>query len=51
MGLGLSIAQRMAHALGGAVSVTSELGAGSTFTIRVPLRISAAAPAATRAAA
>ncbi len=51
MGLGLSIAQRMAHALGGKVSVTSELGVGSTFTIRVPIRISAAAPTTARVAA
>ncbi|MBS0385173.1 MAG: hypothetical protein JSS00_07465 [Proteobacteria bacterium] len=46
MGLGLSIAQRMAHAIGGEVSVTSEVGAGSTFTIRVPLRIERAVIAA-----
>jgi signal transduction histidine kinase len=39
MGLGLSIAQRMAHTLGGAVTVTSEPGAGSTFTIRAPLKL------------
>jgi signal transduction histidine kinase len=39
MGLGLSIAQRMAHSLGGEVSVTSEVGGGSTFVIRVPMRI------------
>jgi signal transduction histidine kinase len=39
MGLGLSIAQRMAHALGGEVSVTSEFGGGSTFTLRTPLRV------------
>jgi signal transduction histidine kinase len=48
MGLGLSIAQRMAHTLGGAVTVTSESGVGSTFTIRVPLKL---ARAQTRAAA
>lgn len=39
MGLGLSIAQRMAQALGGSVTVTSEPGAGSTFTIRVPIKL------------
>jgi signal transduction histidine kinase len=39
MGLGLSIALRMAHTLGGDVKATSEPGAGSTFTLRVPLRL------------
>jgi signal transduction histidine kinase len=49
MGLGLSIAQRMAHTLGGEVSVTSEREAGSTFVVRVPLKL--AAENAARAAA
>ncbi len=44
MGLGLSMAQRMAGVLGGQISVTSELGSGSTFTLRVPLRLSVASP-------
>jgi signal transduction histidine kinase len=39
MGLGLSIAQRLAHALGGELRAASELGAGSTFTLRVPMRL------------
>lgn len=39
MGLGLSIAQRMARTLGGDVSATSEPGAGSTFHVRIPLRL------------
>jgi signal transduction histidine kinase len=51
MGLGLSIAQRMAHALGGDLSVTSELGKGSTFVLRVPLRMSTPMANGVRAAA
>jgi signal transduction histidine kinase len=39
MGLGLSVAQRMAVALGGAVRAASELGSGSTFTIRIPMKL------------
>lgn len=39
MGLGLSTAKQLIQSLGGNILVTSELGAGSTFTIRVQLEI------------
>ncbi len=39
LGLGLSVAKRMANTMGGDVTVTSQPSAGSTFTVRVPLRI------------
>lgn len=52
MGLGLSIAQRMANTLGGEVNAVSDFGAGSTFTIRVPMRLThSQSETATRAAA
>jgi len=35
-GLGLAISRRFCQMLGGKLSVSSELGAGSTFTIRLP---------------
>jgi len=35
-GLGLSITQRVCQMMGGEVSVQSQLGSGSTFTIRLP---------------
>lgn len=37
-GLGLSITKRFAELLGGSISVASELGAGSTFTVSIPVR-------------
>lgn len=36
-GLGLSIAQWIAHANGGEITVKSEVGKGSTFEVRLPL--------------
>lgn len=36
-GLGLALAQSIAHSFGGAITVTSQIGAGSTFTVTLPL--------------
>jgi signal transduction histidine kinase len=37
-GLGLTVSRELAHKLGGDIMLQSELGAGSTFTLRLPLR-------------
>lgn len=39
IGLGLSIAQNIARMMGGTISVKSEVGKGSTFTVTVILRL------------
>jgi signal transduction histidine kinase len=46
-GLGLAICRRLAVAMGGELTVASELGRGSVFTVRLPLT---RAPAAVKAA-
>ncbi|MBI1493737.1 hybrid sensor histidine kinase/response regulator [Halocynthiibacter styelae] len=38
-GLGLSISQKLAHAMGGRISVTSTIGIGSAFTLTLPARL------------
>ena len=43
-GLGLSLSRRIAGLLGGTLTVRSVSGAGSTFTLRVPVRWGAPAP-------
>jgi signal transduction histidine kinase/CheY-like chemotaxis protein len=43
-GLGLALVKRFCELLGGSVAVDSELGAGSTFTFRLPLSYSGPEP-------
>jgi PAS domain S-box len=48
LGLGLSIAKRIADTLGHRISVRSELGSGSSFSIELPEAHNATAPIATK---
>ena len=43
-GLGLAVARRMAVLMGGALSVSSEPGKGSTFTLTLPAAIVSGTP-------
>jgi signal transduction histidine kinase len=45
-GLGLTLVKRMAEMLDGEVTVASRVGEGSTFTVRLPLRMQSAARSA-----
>ena len=44
-GLGLPLSKRLAELLGGTLSVRSELGIGSTFSLRIPTLLQGSTPA------
>ena len=50
MGMGLTITRRVVESLGGTVTVTSQLGRGTRFLLRLPRRPTGDRPPATRIA-
>jgi len=44
MGFGLAICKRVVEAHGGSISVESEVGKGTTMTVRLPVKVEAGAP-------